>query len=257
MTSDEPLSYEMISPRLGTDGATILFLHGETGARDSERFVADLARTSIVLAPTLPGYDLTPVPAWLDDMQDLALFFREWIERQDAHRIHLVGQSLGGWLAAEIALLGSSRIASMTLVTPGGLRHPTLRMYDIFMNAPADVARMSVQDAALGERLVADCENSETMDLRLQNRFMTARLGWQPRFFSPRLEKWMRRIDAPAQIVWGADDRILPAPFASEFETRLRGSRTHVLNACGHNPPLEQPAALAHLVTRFAEEHAS
>ena len=128
---------------------------------------------------------------------------RDWIEQQGSGRIHLVGHSLGGWLAAEIALLRSSHIASLTLVSPGGLRHPTLRMYDIFMNAPPDVARMSVHDTALGERLAAECDSPETTDLRLQNRFMTARLGWQPRFFSPRLEKWMHRIDLPAQIVWG------------------------------------------------------
>jgi pimeloyl-ACP methyl ester carboxylesterase len=247
----------MAPRRRGDQGETILFLHGETGAAGGEGFLEALARTSIVLAPTLPGYDLTPVPAWVDDMQDLALMVRDWIEQQGAGRIHLVGHSLGGWLAAEVALLRSSHIASLTLVSPGGLRHPTLRMYDIFMNAPPDVARMSVHDTALGERLAAEYDSPETTDLRLQNRFMTARLGWQPRFFSARLEKWMHRIDLPSQIVWGSDDRILPAAFASSFETRLRNARTHILNGCGHHPPLEAPEALARLVTTFAKENAS
>jgi len=182
MALGEPISYELKSHRRGSRGETILFLHGESGAGANERFLSELAQTSIVLAPTLPGYDLSPVPAWLDDMQDLALFFRDWIDDQEASRLHLVGHSLGGWLAAEIALLWSPCIASLTLIAPGGLRHPTLRMYDIFMNAPPEVARMSVHDSGLGLRLAADCEPSETTDLRLQNRFMTARLGWQPRF---------------------------------------------------------------------------
>lgn len=257
MKLSEPVSYEVKAQRRGARGETIVYLHGETGAGDSESFVSRLAETHRVIAPTLPGYDLSPVPGWLDEMQDLALFFRDWISAQDADRVHLVGHSLGGWLASEIALLGSARIASLTLVAPGGLRHPTLRMYDIFMNAPAEVARMSVHDAALGARLARECDDPETTDLRLQNRFMTARLGWQPRFYSARLEKWMHRIEAPAQIVWGEADRIFPSGFAQEFEARLRAGKTRILPACGHNPPLEQPEELARLVTTFAEDHAS
>jgi pimeloyl-ACP methyl ester carboxylesterase len=190
-------------------------------------------------------------------MQDLALFLRGWIESLPARRMHLVGHSLGGWLAAEIALLGSTRFASLTLIASAGLRHPTERMYDIFMNAPPAVARMSVQDGALGDRLEAESNDPETTDRLLQNRFMTARLGWQPRFYSPRLEKWMHRIALPSQIVWGAEDRILPPKFASAFESRLPQSRTRILEDCGHNPPLEQPQALARLVSGFAQDHAS
>jgi pimeloyl-ACP methyl ester carboxylesterase len=257
MRPSAPASYEMDPCRIGTEGETIIFLHGETGPKGAETFLSALAQTSIVLSPTLPGYDLSPVPAWLDDMQDLALFFRDWIARQGDRRFHLVGHSLGGWLATEIALLGCSNMASLTLVAPGGLRHPTLRMFDIFMNALPDVARVSVHEAGLRERLMAECDNAETTDLRLQNRFMTARLAWQPRFFSPRLEKWMHRIDVPAQIIWGSDDNILPAGFASGFEARLPGAQTHILHSCGHHPPMEKPDALAHLVVKFAEEHAS
>jgi pimeloyl-ACP methyl ester carboxylesterase len=257
LRASKAVHYDLDARRRGARGETILFLHGEDGAADHEAFLAALATRAIVLAPTLPGYDLSPVPQWLDDMQDLAMFLRDWLRDQDVRRVHLVGHSLGGWLAAELATLDATRLASLTLVAPGGLRHPSARMYDIFMNAPPDVARMSVHEAELGERLARACDDPATTDTRLQNRFMTARLGWQPRFYSARLEKWLARVTLPTQLVWGADDRILPRAFASGFETRLSGSRTHILPSCGHHPPLEQPQELASLILNFAEEHAS
>ncbi|MDB5597497.1 MAG: alpha/beta hydrolase [Hyphomicrobiales bacterium] len=243
--------YDLTVRRRGSRGPLIVFLHGEDGTARSGPFLEALGEHARVIEVVLPGYDGTPIPAWLDDMQDLAFFLTEWMKREAASNIHLVGHSLGGWLAAEMAMLNSTRLASLTLIAPGGLRQEGTKLFDVFLAASTEVARASVRDADLAAQLVLDASAEDRADLLLQNRFMTARLAWQPRFYSPRLAKWLHLVALPTQIIWGAEDRIFPVGLMAAFESRLTHSTTHVLTSCGHLPHTERTQDVAELVRLF------
>jgi pimeloyl-ACP methyl ester carboxylesterase len=245
--------YDMRVQRRGSSGPLIIFLHGEDGTAPSGPFLEALSAHACVIELVLPGYEGTAIPPWLDDIQDLAFFLTEWMKNEAFSSIHLVGHSLGGWLAAETALLNSVRLESLTLIAPGGLRQEGVKLFDVFLAAPLEVARASVHDGDLAERLVLDALAEDRADVLLQNRFMTARLAWQPRFYSPRLAKWLHHVALPSQIIWGAEDRIFPVGLAAAFEARLPRCTTHVLASCGHLPQLERTQDVADLVRLFTQ----
>jgi len=87
--------------------------------------------------------------------------------------------------------------------------------------------------------------------LMLKNRFTVAKLGWQPRWFNPDLEKWLHRIKLPALVVWGDDDKIMPPAFAALWRERLPDAGLVMVEACGHLPHVEQSALVARHVLDF------
>ena len=93
-------------------------------------------------------------------------------------------------------------------------------------------------------------EAPEALDLALKNRHTTARLAWEPRLHDPFLAKWLHRIDVPVTIIWGAEDRILPAGFAQEFKRLLPGAKLEVIPACGHLPHAEKLEQFCEIVFR-------
>ncbi|MDB5652293.1 MAG: putative hydrolase [Hyphomicrobiales bacterium] len=250
---DHSTEYDLTIKRVGNEGPLIVFLHGEDGTARSGPFLEALCEHARVIELILPGFDGTPIPAWLDDMQDLAFFLTEWMKKDAVASVHLVGHSLGGWLAAEMAMLNPTRLASLTLIAPGGLRQEGVKLFDVFLAAPREVAMASVCDAELAEQLVLDSLAEDRTDLLLQNRFMTARLAWQPRFYSPRLAKWLHHVKLPTQIIWGAEDRISPVGLTAAFESRLPHCTTHVLPSCGHLPHIERTHEVAKLVRLFTQ----
>jgi pimeloyl-ACP methyl ester carboxylesterase len=154
-------------------------------------------------------------------------------------------------------MLDPTRLASLTLIAPGGLRQGGVPLFDVFLAAPTEVARASVFNGEVAERLVLDASAQDRADLLLQNRFMTARLAWQPRFYSPRLAKWLHRVELPTQVIWGAEDRIFPAGLSAAFESRLPYCTMHVLPRCGHLPHIENTQDVAELVRLFTQGFAS
>ena len=91
------------------------------------------------------------------------------------------------------------------------------------------------------------------MDVMLKNRFTVAKLGWQPRWFNPDLEKWLHRIKVPALIIWGDDDKIMPPANAGLWCERLPDGRLAIVDECGHLPHIERAPIVARHVLKFLE----
>ena len=89
------------------------------------------------------------------------------------------------------------------------------------------------------------------MDVMLKNRFTVAKLGWQPRWFNPDLEKWLHRVKLPTLVVWGDDDKIMPPANAALWRERLPDARLVMLDKCGHLPHVEQAPLVARHVCEF------
>jgi pimeloyl-ACP methyl ester carboxylesterase len=186
-------------------------------------------------------------------MPDLAMFYLDLVEEAGLDRIHLIGNSLGGWLAAEILIRDRARFRSLVQLAPAGLRVKGVPCGDNFIWGPEEALRNLYHDQSFADRILAVKPSDEQMDVMLKNRFTVAKFGWQPRWFNPDLEKWLHRIKLPALIVWGDDDKIMPREYADLWQQRLPDARLVRVKECGHLPHVEHAEFVARQIGDFLE----
>jgi pimeloyl-ACP methyl ester carboxylesterase len=242
--------------RRGGTGPTLLFLHGAWVDRGWAPFADALATRFSVISPDHPGYGGSETPDWLDDIHDLAFFYLDVLASLGLDDVHLVGASLGGWIAAEMAVRSTARIARLSLVAPAGIHVKGVARPDIFLMPQEELVRTLFADQRVAEAALAKTPNAEEEEAELRGRYMTARLAWQPRMHDPALAKWLHRIDRPTQLVWGSNDRILPVVYAEEWQRLVPGATIAYIDACGHLPHIEQPSRFAAAIDAFAQETA-
>src|SRR5690348_8335523 len=235
-------------------GPTVLFLHGAGGVPQWLPFFDALAARYTVLVPEHPGFGGSDDPAWIASMPDLAMFYLDLVEEAGLDGLHLIGNSLGGWLAAEILIRDRSRFRSLVQLAPAGIRVKGVPCGDNFIWGPEEAVRNLYHDQAFADRVLAVAPNEAQMDVMLRNRFTVAKFGWQPRWYDPDLEKWLHRIKLPALVVWGDDDKIMPPAFAPLWQERLPEARLVRVEGCGHLPHVERAAFVADHVGKFLAE---
>jgi pimeloyl-ACP methyl ester carboxylesterase len=233
--------------RRGGKGEPLLFLHGASGAPAILPFMEKLAQRFDVLVTEHPGWGLSDEPEWLENIHDLAYFYLDFIAHLGLKNLTLVGSSMGGWIAMELAVRDTARLKSLVLVSPAGVAAPGVLPADIFLMAPEEMVRNLFVDQKLAEARLA---MPEDVDLSLKNRHTTARLAWEPRLHDPHLPKWLHRIDVPVKIVWGKEDRILPVGIAHELKRLMPKAQMHILENCGHLPQVEKADQLVDIVCR-------
>lgn len=241
----------------GGKGPPLLFLHGAGGAGAWLPFMATLSEQYDVIVPDHPGFGRSDRPEWLDDMEDLAFFYLDFINALRLDGVHVVGHSLGGWLAAEIAIRNTARISTLTLVSAAGLTIKGVPKGDIFLWSPEERVRNLFVDQKFADARLAQPMTEEMLDTALKNELATADLAWSPRFHHPRVRKWIHRIDVPTLVVWGDSDKIFPARYGEEYHRLIAGSRLAVIPACGHLPQVEKADVFVDLFTRFVAEQNS
>lgn len=238
--------------RRGGKGAPLVFLHGGGGMPVVLPFMEKLAQRFDVIVPDHPGYGQSDEPAWLENIHDVAYFYLDFLAHLKLEHAVLVGHSMGGWMAMEIAVRNTSRIASLVLLSAAGIAAPGAEPADIFLLSPEDTIRHLFHDPRLAEERLAIPLTPEAIDLGLKNRHTTARLAWEPRLHDPFLPKWLHRIDVPVAIVWGKEDRLLPVGIAHELKRLLPQAELKIYERCGHSPHVEKADEFCDLVVRFA-----
>jgi pimeloyl-ACP methyl ester carboxylesterase len=239
-----------INLRRGGSGAPLLYLHGASGAPVIMPFMETLAGRFDVLVPEHPGYGLSDEPEWLENIHDVAYFYLDFLRHLNLKGVVVVGSSMGGWIALEMAVRDTSRIKSLVLVAPAGISAPGIQPADIFLMPPEEVTRNLFFDQKLAEARLAEPVTPESIDLGLKNRHTTARLAWEPRLHDPFLPKWLHRIDVPVKIVWGAEDRILPVALSKEIKRLMPHAEVHIVEKAGHLPQAEKPEEFVDIVCR-------
>lgn len=242
-----------ISIRLWRDGkgAPLVYLHGAAGVPGWLPFFARLAASYEVVVPEHPGFGNSDNPSWIRNVGDVAMYYLDFLHELDAQRVHLVGHSLGGWIAAELAVRNAARLATLTLIAPAGIRVKGVPIGDNFIWSPEEAARNLFHDQAFAEKMLAQPLSEEEADRQLTNRFMAAKLGWEPRWFNPSLERWLHRIKLPTLVLWGADDKFLPSRYAEAWGERVAGSEVDLIPQCGHLPHIEKADATAARILSF------
>jgi len=233
-------------------GPSLLFLHGAQGLSGWLPAFEELAARFDVLVPDHPGFGRSDNPDWIDDVPDLAYFYLDVLAALDLGAVHLVGQSLGGWIALEMAVRSTQRIKSLTLADSAGIRVKGVPRADMFICGQEELAQLLFAgDGATA--WLAEWSAPERAEVYDRNRFAAAKFTWQPRLFNPKLEKWLHRIDVPTHILWGDEDKVIPPPYAAVLQEKIAGARMTMLPRCGHLPHLERPDLFAREVARFIE----
>lgn len=237
--------------RRAGSGTPLLFLHGAGGVMRWLPFFDRLAENHTLLVPDHPGFGDSDDPKWIRTVADLGFFYLDLLEQLDLQRVDVVGHSLGGWLASEIAIRDSSRLRAVSLLAPAGIRVNGDPMGDPFIWGPEEFVRNLYVNQKLADAQLAAVPTPEEADVLLKNRFAFAKLGWQPRMHNPDLEKWLHRVKVPAQVIWGDSDKLIPASYAAQWGRVLPRAQVHVLKDCGHIPQVEQLDETTALVQRF------
>ena len=240
--TDQPITIKDCRIRLmrGGAGAPLLFLHGGGGAGIWLPCMAQLAKKFDVIAPEHPGFGDSDTPPWLDTIGDLANFYLDFLDQLDLRGVHLIGSSLGGWVAAELAVRNATRLASLTLIGAAGIHLKDVEQVDTFLSNDEQRIRDLFHDQELAEAVIAGSERPELEDAALKNRMMTAKLSWQPRNHDPHLRKWLHRIKVPTLLVWGDHDRLFPKEYALAYQRLIPGAKVVIIPNCGHLPHVEK-----------------
>ena len=235
-------------------GPPLLFLHGAGGWPAWLPFFERLSQHYALTVPEHPCFGGSDDPAWLRDVTDMAMYYLDVLDHAYASPVHIVGHSLGGWIAAEAAVRNSSRIASLTLLAPAGIRIKGVPPGDNFIWSPEEGARARFYEQSFAEAQLKEAPASEAeLDIALQNRLAAVKFGWAPRWLDPNLEKWLHRITVPTQIIWGREDGLLPSAYATLWSEHLPRAKVSIIEACGHRPHIEHAEAVAGQVLAFID----
>jgi len=217
----------------------LVFLHGAGGHTGWMGFLDELSRRFAVYAPEHPGFGQSDDPPWLDGVGDLAYFYLDFLKALGLERVHLIGTSLGGWIAAELAVRDTARLASLTLVGAVGITAGGETIPDIFRMPVEENLRRFYADQEHAARRVGDMSKVDP-ELAAKNRGTVTRLAYRPRFYNPDLGKWLHRIDVPTLLIWGEEDGLVPPKFGEAYRALIPGSKLVVLSNAGHAPFDEQ-----------------
>src|SRR5215470_9793834 len=131
---------------IGGKGDPLLVLHGAGGPRGWRHWMAAVAQRFTVYAPTHPGFGNAGAADWMESIDDLARFYLWFLDELGLSRVHVLGHSVGGWTAAELAVMNPRTVDRLVLVAPAGLKPERGEILDIFYYTPAELARFTVHD---------------------------------------------------------------------------------------------------------------
>jgi pimeloyl-ACP methyl ester carboxylesterase len=244
-----------IELRRGGKGAPLLFIHGEFGVPGWLESFALLAEHYDVIVPSLPGYGRSARPDWIMGVHDLAAWVT-WLARDLDLRtpVNIVGCSLGGWVAAEIATVAPQSIGKLVLVGAMGIKPDDGEIFDYFLESGPTGLRRAFHrpdQSAEFKRYWGHDLTPEEADLVEQHREMTCRVAWKPYMHSLTLRHLLPGVRTPTLVVWGEDDTIVPRNSGEIYARVIPRARLATIPGCGHMPEMEKPAEFAQLVRDF------
>jgi pimeloyl-ACP methyl ester carboxylesterase len=226
------------------EGRPLVYLHGVGDTGTFLPILDDLSQRYRVIRPDHPGFLLS------DDfptanIRDIAQMHRELLNRLGVRRFTLVGCSMGGWVAAELAMLVPERIAELVLIGPVGMAGDGSAP-DIFSMAKDELLNATVWDAHMRERARSAEPDVNASSLHARNMAELRRVT-PPRMSDPTLLQRMScsglaAASTPTTIVWGAEDGVMPPAYAADWLAALPHGQLHILEAAGHLPHVEAKA---------------
>ena len=241
--------------RRGGSGTPVLVIHGELGVPGWLESFAQLAEHHDVIVPSLPGYGRSTRPDWIMGVHDLAAWVT-WFARDIDLRtpVNVIGCSLGGWVAAEIATVAPQFFNKMVLVGAMGIKPEQGEIFDYFLESGLTGLRRAFHRPEQSSAFIRYWGNEwtpEETDLVEQHREMTCRIAWKPYMHSLTLRHLLPGVSTPTLLLWGGEDAITPINSGEIYQRAIPRSRLVVIENCGHMPEMEKPTEFAGLIENF------
>ncbi len=242
----------------GGAGKPLLILHGPWGNPGWLGYLDALAADFEIYLPTHPGFGNSQRHPGLETIHDLVDFYQDFLDHFGLDRPALMGFSMGGWLAAELAATCPERLDRLVLVDAAGLHVEGAPIADIFLATPQELTALAFHDPKSVRELAQLCSQAPSEEeslARERSQIMAQVLAWKPYMHNPKLLYRLHRIRVPTLVVWGRQDRIVPVAHAQAYAKAIAGARLEILDNCGHAPHLERPVEFATAVRDFLTSH--
>jgi pimeloyl-ACP methyl ester carboxylesterase len=240
----------------GGSGEPLVFLHGAGGLLPDDPFLAKLASRYRVFAPCLPGYEDSEGEEHIRDMLGFVLHGFDVIDALGLDRPVLVGHSMGGMIAAEMAAVAPHQVDRLALIASAGLWLDDHPIPDLFALLPFELAPKLFHDAELGAKLLT--EGMDFTDMKWLQGFMVTnarRMGMASKLLFPIPERGLRerlyRVRARTQLIWGESDALVPPVYGEEFAREIRGATLIRIPEAGHMVTIEKPDAVLEALARL------
>jgi pimeloyl-ACP methyl ester carboxylesterase len=229
-------------------GRTLLVLHHDIGTPERLPFYDELTRTFDVLLPHHPGFGRSPRPDWLRSARDVAIIYRGLLAELGISTPVIVGLGFGGWIAAEMATMAPRDMHCLVLVGAMGIKPPEGDIFDQALVNYIDYARAGFHDRGAFDRIYGHEPTVEQLEQWDICREMCFRIAWKPYMYNPTLPHLLTGLQAPALVVWGDDDRIVPKSAGEVYAKKLPRARLEIVGSCGHCVDMEKPEELTALI---------
>ena len=236
-------------------GRALLLLHGGAGPISMSGFAefASSARPVRVLTPTHPGFNGTPRPESLVDARGLAVLYAALLEELDLRDVTVIGNSLGGWIAAELAVLNPDSLGRVVIADGVGVAVEGHSVTDTSAMTLPEIQSLAYFEpenfridltALTDEQRAAFAANAATLALYAGSVAMA----------DPTLNERLRDVEVPTLVVWGEADGIADADYGRGFAAAIPAARFQLIERSGHVPQMETPETLLDIVWEFAEQ---
>jgi pimeloyl-ACP methyl ester carboxylesterase len=259
----QPLTEERVDAPIGKiqvfrggSGDPLVYMHS-AGGEATNPALEELADSFAVTVPVFPGFGESEGIDDIDGMEDAVFHLLDVWELLGLDAPLVVGLSLGGWMAMELATRYPDRIGKMVLVNPVGIHLEEAPIAELAEMLFADQSHPIAQGMHAMAEFTGDVGRQVEIPIEMvlpmwKAISATAKLGWDPYLHNPKLRGRLRRITSPALIVAGAQDGLVPPIYAETFAAEIPHARLEVIDGAAHWLPFEKPAELAKLVRDFA-----
>lgn len=231
-------------------GTPVVVLHHDIGTLDNVAFYDELAKSHDVIVPHYPGWGKSPRLEWMRHPRDVAVLMQGLKADLGLVQCALVGLGFGGWVAAEMAAMAPREVSKLVLVGAFGIKPPEGDILDQAIISYIDYPQAFFHERKSFEKHYGNVttDQLEAWDIA---REMSFRIAWKPYMYSQQLPHLLGTVKAPALIVWGDDDKVVPVSAAHAYKKALPNARLEIVKGSGHAVEMEKPAELAKLVSPF------
>ena len=234
-------------------GRPLVLMASEEQLELEAAFVDDLAKKFEVIMPAAPGFGTSDRPDWLTNPNDLSYIMLDVIDALDLKDVTLVGFSLGGWIAAEMAIKNTSRISKLVLVDAFGVKIGGAwdrDIMDIWTSHPTKVMEAKWANPENAKRDFS-VMNDDQLTVVARNMESFARFCWSPYMHNPNLRHRLHRVTIPTLFIWGEKDGITPPAYGEAYSKLVPGAKFVTIAKAGHYPHLEATDAFMSALNGF------
>ena len=234
------------------DGRPVLLLHGGGGPPSMGPLPSALSEDFGVIAPIHPGFAGTPRPEWYNGIDDIALSYLQLLEQRDLRDVLVVGSSVGGWIASEMAVREHERISGTVLLNAVGINVEGIELADFFSLTPQEMIAHAFHDPAAAPDPTQLPQAAR--DIQAANAATLAVYAREPYMHDPKLRRRLALVPTPVAAIWGESDQIAPERYGRAYAASFPNGRFESIPEAGHLPHLEQPEQVLETIHRFADE---